>query len=187
MTPNWIVGRLADPAPVSLRSRLRQTPVPRYPEAGDGARGRIEGAGQLPVAEPPPDDPSELRSRLPEGASGLGLTMTEPVPSEASRALVPANWAVTTRWPAVAGMVSFRNNVGSAALTNWVSPSSQQIAFGRGALGFVAINNADSAWSATFSTSLPDGTYCDVISGVPSNGTCAGASCVHFTCDLFEL
>ena len=36
------------------------------------------------------------------------------------------------RWPAIAGMVGFRNNVGSAALTGWVSPSSQQIAFARG-------------------------------------------------------
>ncbi len=36
------------------------------------------------------------------------------------------------RWPAIAGMVGFRNNVGSAPLTRWVSPSSQQIAFARG-------------------------------------------------------
>ena len=42
-------------------------------------------------------------------------------------------WLCQHRWPAVAGMVGFRNNVGSAALTNWVSPQSQQIAFGRGA------------------------------------------------------
>jgi hypothetical protein len=36
------------------------------------------------------------------------------------------------RWPAIAGMVGFRNNVGNAALVGWVSPSSQQIAFARG-------------------------------------------------------
>ncbi len=30
------------------------------------------------------------------------------------------------------GMVGFRNNVDSAALTDWVSPQSSQIAFGRG-------------------------------------------------------
>ncbi|KAG6855228.1 Alpha-amylase 1 [Tephrocybe sp. NHM501043] len=71
-------------------------------------------------------------------------------------------------------MVGFRNNVGSAAITNWVSPQSQQIAFGRGALGFVAINNADSAWTATFTTSLPAGSYCDVISGKSSSGSCTG-------------
>ena len=42
-------------------------------------------------------------------------------------------WLCQHRWAAVAGMVGFRNNVGSAALGNWVSPQSQQIAFGRGA------------------------------------------------------
>jgi hypothetical protein len=36
------------------------------------------------------------------------------------------------RWPAITGMVGFQNNVGSAPLTGWVSPSSQQIAFSRG-------------------------------------------------------
>ncbi|KAI0330674.1 glycoside hydrolase [Cubamyces sp. BRFM 1775] len=85
-------------------------------------------------------------------------------------------WLCQHRWTAVAGMVGFRNNVGSAALTNWVSPQSQQIAFGRGALGFVAINNADSEWSTTFTTSLPDGSYCDVISGASSDGKCTGSS-----------
>ncbi|KAI8986851.1 glycoside hydrolase [Trametes punicea] len=85
-------------------------------------------------------------------------------------------WLCQHRWTAVAGMVGFRNNVGSAALTNWVAPQSQQIAFGRGSLGFVAINNADSDWSTTFETSLPDGSYCDVISGTSSDGSCTGSS-----------
>ncbi|KIM37787.1 carbohydrate-binding module family 20 protein [Hebeloma cylindrosporum] len=85
-------------------------------------------------------------------------------------------WLCQHRHVAISGMVGFRNNVGSAALTNWVSPQSQQIAFGRGSLGFVAINNADYAWSATFATSLPDGSYCDVISGKNSSGSCTGTS-----------
>ena len=41
-------------------------------------------------------------------------------------------WLCQHRWPAVAGMVGFRNNVGDAELTDWVSPQSEQIAFGRG-------------------------------------------------------
>jgi hypothetical protein len=41
-------------------------------------------------------------------------------------------WLCQHRDTAISGMVGFRNNVGSAALTNWVSPQSQQIAFGRG-------------------------------------------------------
>ena len=41
-------------------------------------------------------------------------------------------WLCQHRWTAVAGMVGFRNNVGSAGITNWVAPQSQQIAFSRG-------------------------------------------------------
>ena len=41
-------------------------------------------------------------------------------------------WLCQHRWIAIAGMVGFRNNVGTAPMTNWQSPQSQQIAFGRG-------------------------------------------------------
>jgi len=88
------------------------------------------------------------------------------------------SWLCQHRWPAIAAMVGFRNVVGNAPLTRWVSPSSQQIAFARGRLGFVAINNADTAWSATFLTGLPPGAYCNVIdkSGAPHPRACNGAS-----------
>jgi len=71
-------------------------------------------------------------------------------------------------------MVGFRNVVGDAPITGWVSSSSQQIAFSRGSLGFVAINNADAEWSETFSTGLPGGSYCNVFEGMPYMGTCGG-------------
>ncbi|KAI0316239.1 glycoside hydrolase [Amylostereum chailletii] len=85
-------------------------------------------------------------------------------------------WLCQHRWVAISGMVGFRNNVGSTALTTWVSPSSQQIAFGRGAVGFVAINNQDKTWTTTFSTSLPNGVYCDVVHGAVLSRTCSGGS-----------
>jgi len=85
-------------------------------------------------------------------------------------------WLCQHRWTSIAGMVGFHNNVGSAALNHWVSPGPQQIAFGRGSAGFVAINNEDSQWTATFSTSLPAGTYCDVVSGSLSAGRCTASS-----------
>ncbi|KAI0071345.1 glycoside hydrolase [Panus rudis PR-1116 ss-1] len=85
-------------------------------------------------------------------------------------------WLCQHRWIAISGMVGFHNTVGSSALNNWVSPQSSQIAFGRGSLGFVAINDADSAWTSNFTTSLPDGSYCDVISGTSSSGSCTGSA-----------
>ncbi|KZT36083.1 glycoside hydrolase family 13 protein [Sistotremastrum suecicum HHB10207 ss-3] len=87
-------------------------------------------------------------------------------------------WLCQHRWSAIAGLVGFRNHVGlSSAVTNYVAPSSQQVAFGRGALGFVAINNQDSTWTSSFTTSLPAGSYCDVASGsAASGGKCSGAA-----------
>src|ERR1700761_842907 len=43
-----------------------------------------------------------------------------------------------------------------------------------GALGFVAINNADNPWSTTFMTGLPGGSYCNVIDGKSVAGVCTG-------------
>lgn len=71
-------------------------------------------------------------------------------------------------------MVGFRNTVGSDPLNNWQTGLNQQIAFGRGATGFVAINNEDGAWPRTFTTSLPDGNYCDVYAGPTTSSGCAG-------------
>jgi len=85
-------------------------------------------------------------------------------------------WYCQHRFTPISGMVGFRNVVGSAAMTNWTSPQPKQIAFGRGSTGYVAINNDDSDWKAAFSTSLPDGQYCDVISGTNSSGTCTGTT-----------
>ncbi|ELU36796.1 glycoside hydrolase family 13 protein [Rhizoctonia solani AG-1 IA] len=78
------------------------------------------------------------------------------------------------RWNAIAGMIRFYNQVGTADLNNWVQESNQQIGFGRGSTGFVAINNEDREWARTFQTSLPSGSYCDVVSGRKSGGDCTG-------------
>ncbi|KAH7318869.1 glycoside hydrolase [Rhizoctonia solani] len=85
-------------------------------------------------------------------------------------------WQCQHRWTAIAGMVKWRNGV-SGSVNNWVSGTNQQIAFGRGSSGFVAINNADSAWTKTFTTPLAANSYCDMVSGASgSAGTCTGAS-----------
>lgn len=114
------------------------------------------------------------------------------------------------RWPAISGMLTFHNSV-SGSVTDFMAASSQQIAFGRGmyfskdeilepdlwrsiflyiskpgSSGYVAINNEDNTWSATFTTSLPAGTYCDVVAGPASNGVCAGSSYVSNCSDSFS-
>ncbi|GAB7029718.1 alpha-amylase family protein [Streptomyces sp. NPDC021749] len=69
----------------------------------------------------------------------------------------------------ITGMVGFRNAVGSAELTNWWDNGASALAFARNGKGFVALNNGDAALTRTFATSLPAGTYCDVVHAAPSS------------------
>ncbi|KAH8922494.1 carbohydrate-binding module family 20 protein [Atractiella rhizophila] len=72
-------------------------------------------------------------------------------------------WRCEHRWIQVANMVKFRNTVGTAALAGWTNGTSNQIAFQRGNVGFIAINNEASAtWCRNFTVGLPDGRYRDI-------------------------
>ncbi len=91
--------------------------------------------------------------------------------------LKPGQWVCEQRWHAIAGMVGFRDfTADSPAVANWWSNPSDpnQIAFGRGSAGFVAINKSTKPLSQTLQTGLPTGTYCDVVSGGLAAG---GSSC----------
>lgn len=79
------------------------------------------------------------------------------------------------RWNETAHMVGFRNAVGTAGVVGWWDNGYDQIAFGRGDKGYVAINRSGAPLTRTFTTSLPAGTYCDVISG-GAGQTCSGTS-----------
>ncbi|PYV33258.1 MAG: ATPase, partial [Acidobacteria bacterium] len=83
-------------------------------------------------------------------------------------------WVCEHRQRPIANMVGFRNAVGFAAVANWWSDGGNQIAFSRGGAGFLAINREGGALTRTFSTGLPAGTYCDVIHGDVSGGSCTG-------------
>ncbi|KAJ7695768.1 glycoside hydrolase family 13 protein [Mycena rosella] len=81
------------------------------------------------------------------------------------------------RWTAIANMNLFHNAVGTAKLTNVFVGTPQQVAFGRGSVGFLVINNDANTWSETWKTSLPAGTYCDVIHDTDSDPkTCSGTT-----------
>ncbi|KAF9258167.1 glycosyl hydrolase domain-containing protein [Marasmius fiardii PR-910] len=83
-------------------------------------------------------------------------------------------WLCQHRWVPVPGMVGFKNTVGEAGISRWVSPQPNRIGFSRG----IPINNDDSPWRHHFATSLPDGNYCDVISGKSTLKACTGAGVV---------
>ncbi|KAF9643265.1 glycoside hydrolase family 13 protein [Thelephora ganbajun] len=85
-------------------------------------------------------------------------------------------WYCQHRWTPISGMVGFRNAVQTNKMTNWFSPTPQQVAFGRGKAGFVVINNSDQDWNSSFQTGLPGGKYCNVIDGVENDGGCSGST-----------
>jgi alpha-amylase len=81
-------------------------------------------------------------------------------------------WDFIHRWPDISNMVNFRKATWGLNEGNWTVGTNNQIAFSRGNVGFVALNNDTSVWNNTFQTSLPAGTYCNVVNGVLSGGTC---------------
>lgn len=89
-------------------------------------------------------------------------------------------WLCEHRIRAIANMVAFRNNTNAKFLTsNYWDNGNNQMAWGRGGLGFVAINREDSATlSRTFATGMPAGTYCDIIHADfnYATGACSGAT-----------
>ncbi|MFE4825742.1 carbohydrate-binding module family 20 domain-containing protein [Streptomyces sp. NPDC056672] len=74
-------------------------------------------------------------------------------------------WKCQHAWREISSMVGFRNATRGQAVTGWWDNGGDQIAFGRGSSGYVAINHEGSSLTRTFQTSLPGGTYCDVQSG----------------------
>lgn len=87
-------------------------------------------------------------------------------------------WVCEHHWRQIANMVAFRNAVRGTPVANWWTNGANQIAFGRGSAGFVAINREGGTLARAFQTGLPAGTYCDVLHGEFANGSCTGPTVV---------
>jgi alpha-amylase len=85
-------------------------------------------------------------------------------------------WVCVDRAPGILGMVGFHNRVGRAPLANWYDDGANLIAFSRGSAGFFSTNNETAAKTVHVQTGMAAGTYCDVIHGAVSGGTCSGAT-----------
>lgn len=88
--------------------------------------------------------------------------------------LEDGDWVCQHRWPQIAPMVAFRSAAGEAELTDW-QQDGPVAAFGREDRGFVVVNQAADPVSATWSTSLEPGDYCDVQTGALVDGACTGS------------
>ncbi|XP_054717225.1 LOW QUALITY PROTEIN: pancreatic alpha-amylase-like [Uloborus diversus] len=85
-------------------------------------------------------------------------------------------WVCEHRWRQIYNMVKFRNVAGFDTVQNWWDNGYHQIAFSRGNKGFIVINNENHALNQSLKTGLPEGTYCDVISGNKDGNRCTGKS-----------
>jgi alpha-amylase len=88
--------------------------------------------------------------------------------------LIMVNWDFVHRWPDVYPMVAFRNATAGQPMANVYTAKASALAFSRGKVGFVALNNGSSVWQATLPTGLPPGTYCNIVHGLRAAG---GAAC----------
>jgi alpha-amylase len=86
----------------------------------------------------------------------------------------PGGWLCEDRTASTLGMVAFRNLVAGTSVTKWWSNGGNQIAFARGAKGFVVVNREAGSLSRTFDTGLAAGIYCDVSHGEMRAGRCSG-------------
>lgn len=85
-----------------------------------------------------------------------------------------SQWVCQHRWENIVSMVKFRSVTHGEPVVNWWSNSNNQIAFGRGSKGFVAINKETFAMNVRLQTSMPPGTYCDIIAS--TNSTCVSVT-----------
>lgn len=74
-------------------------------------------------------------------------------------------WVCEHRFPAIAGMVGFRNVTDGAPVSHWQVLNDSAVAFGRSDKGFVVINVGDAPIAATLETGMSPGDYCNVVAG----------------------
>nr|XP_054764856.1 alpha-amylase A-like [Lytechinus pictus] len=84
-------------------------------------------------------------------------------------------WVCEHRWRQIRNMVGFSRQAGWEPVSNWWDNGNNQISFSRGNKAFFAMT-CEGQISRDFTTGLPDGNYCDVISGDPTDTGCTGTT-----------
>jgi len=74
-------------------------------------------------------------------------------------------WVCEHRWKAIAASFGFRAAVAGTSMNDWWDNGQNQIAFGRGSKGWIAINKDSYTMTGTFQTGLAPGTYKDAVNG----------------------
>ncbi|MDE5641400.1 MAG: alpha amylase C-terminal domain-containing protein, partial [Bifidobacterium castoris] len=96
------------------------------------------------------------------GAPGATDTSVPAVDFDKACASDGGDWSCQQRRAPTRGMMAFHNHVHGTKVEGMQEPTSSVIAFSRGDKSFVAFNNDDDAYDHEFTTTMPDGEYCDV-------------------------
>jgi alpha-amylase len=99
---------------------------------------------------------------LPQDDEGLVTDVACASGSEPGHTFEDGDWVCQHRWVGTLGMVGWREAVGSSPVQDEWSEG-DAYAFGRGSLGFVALNASDEPLTQRFETSLAEGSYCNVV------------------------
>jgi alpha-amylase len=83
-------------------------------------------------------------------------------------------WVCEHRDPSIRNMVAFRRLVAGTDINHWWDNGGNAIAFSRGDKGFVAINNEATSVSASVTSGLAPGVYCDLLTGGRGPTSCIG-------------
>jgi len=120
--------------------------------------------------------PSENSMGPPSDGSGQTIT---PITCASNWATAPDDeFLCQHRDPYILTMVAFRHLVAGTDENHWWDDGANAIAFTRGTKGFVAISREDTTVTATVTTGMAPGTYCDVLTGGKANGACQGTTVV---------
>ncbi len=93
-------------------------------------------------------------------------------------------WLCVERWTQIRGMIKFHNATMGEKVTDWWDDESNNLAFGRGSKGFIAMNGLPDGVTNTYQTSMPAGTYCNLYGPGDCSETVTVADDGTFTASL---
>ncbi|WDZ83414.1 carbohydrate-binding module family 20 domain-containing protein [Micromonospora cathayae] len=86
-----------------------------------------------------------------------------------------AAWTCLSQTTGIKGMVGWANAARPVkTVSDFTTVNSNVVGFHRGDRAWIGINDSGTATTATFTTGLADGEYCDVISGTAGGSGCTG-------------
>ena len=106
-----------------------------------------------------------------DGAPGATATTVADMVCPENGDETDGTWQCAQRWTAIRGMIGFHNAVSGTEVVDWREYGENVVGFGRGEIGYLAVNNSDAPVTRTFATSMPAGVYCNVY----ASGDCSAA------------